>query len=180
MKNPGSSSPTLKDITASELSNLNRIDDSEKWYIFTEDPTMTAIVSLFCKGAESKGEVFEGIIQIFNIINVMSPDLEHAVKLFQSISDPAKSTWESDIKNIIPPVYIGWGNFYRHHLFSDIGTALISAINGKEYIEYLAQSGFTHPLYLMVFGANKPKCIAIRENFYKHFCQISRTTISEK
>ena len=96
MKNPGCSKPTSNTLTEQELSNLNSIDN----------PTMNAIVNLFRKRAESKGEIFEGVIQIFNITNVMSPNLNEALKLFQSTSDPLKSTWEIDINNIISPVYI--------------------------------------------------------------------------
>lgn len=166
MKNPGSSSPTVNSLTDQELSNLNRIDNSDGWFNFTVDQTMNAIVSLFRKRAEFKGEIFEGVIQIFNITNVMSPDLNEAIRLFQSTSDPLKSTWEDDIKNIVSPVYIGWGNFHRHHLVKDIGSSLLSAISDNEDIEYLSQAGFTHPLYLMVYGANKPECITIRETFF--------------
>lgn len=165
MKNPGSSSPTTNQLSGLELSNLNRIDNSAGWFNFTVDPTMNAIVNLFQKRAESKGEIFEGIIQIFNITNVMSPNLDEAVRLFQSTSNPLKSTWEDDIKHIVPPTYIGWGDFHRHNLVKHIGSSLLSAIQAKENIKYLEDTGFIHPLYLMVYGANKPKCIAIRDSF---------------
>lgn len=168
MKNPGSSSPTTNLLTDQVLSNLNRIDNSDGWFNFTVDPTMNAIVNLFRKRAEFKGEIFEGVIQIFNITNVMSPNVNEAVKLFQSTTDPLKSTWDSDMMNIVSPVYIGWGDFHRHPLVSDIGSALLSAIKDMEDIEYLIQSGFTHPLYLMVYGANKPKYIKIKETFFKN------------
>lgn len=167
MKNPGSSSPTSIPLADRELSNLNGIDNTDSWFRFTVDPTMNAIVNLFRKRAEAKGEIFEGVIQIFNIINVMSPNLDEAVRLFQSTADPLKSTWETDIRNIVCPVYIGWGNFHRHILVKDIGALLLSAIGDKEDIEYLANAGFTHPLYLMVYGANKQKCISVRETFFK-------------
>lgn len=166
MKNPGSSKPTSNTLTEQELSNLNSIDNSDNWFNFTVDPTMNAIVNLFRKRAESKGEIFEGIIQIFNITNVMSPNLDEAVRLFQSTSNPLKSTWEDDIKHIVPPTYIGWGDFFRNNLVKDIAISILSAIREKEDIEYLEKAGFTHPLYLMLYGANKTKCIAIRESFY--------------
>ena len=166
MKNPGFSKPTSNSLTEQELSNLNSIDDSDDWFNFTVDPTMNAIVNLFRKRADSKGEIFEGIIQIFNITNVMSANLNDALKLYQSTSDPLKTTWENDIKNIISPVYIGWGNFYRNNLVKDVANSILSAIREKEDIEYLAKAGFTHPLYLMLYGANKPKCIAIRDSFF--------------
>lgn len=129
---------------------------------------MNAIVNLFRKRAESKGETFEGVIQILNIMNVISPNIEEAMQLFNSTSDPLKSTWENDIENITPPVYIGWGDFHLHHLVSQIGASILSAIQNKEDIKYLAISGFIHPLYLMVYGANKQKCIEVRENFFRH------------
>lgn len=168
MKNPGSSSPTANSLSELELSKLNDIDNSADWFKFTIDPTMNAIVNLFRKRAESKSKTFEGVIQIFNIMNVMSPNIEEAMQLFNSTSDPLKSTWENDIENIMPPVYIGWGDFHLHHLVSQIGSSILSAIQNKEDIEYLAKSGFIHPLYLMVYGANKQKCIEVRENFFQH------------
>ncbi|MDE6534951.1 MAG: hypothetical protein K2K82_02965 [Muribaculaceae bacterium] len=167
MKNPGSSSPTINPITETELSNLNKIDNTAGWFNFTVDPTMNAIVNLFRKRDEYKGNTFEGIIQIFNITNVMSPNVGEAVRMFQSTSDPLKSTWEDDIKHIVPPIYIGWGDFYRHHLVKHIGSSILTTIQAKEDIKYLADAGFIHPLYLMVYGANKQKCIAIRESFFK-------------
>lgn len=168
MKNPGSSRSSDIPLSDRELSNLKVIDNSEDWFNFTVDSTRNAIVNLFRKRAESKGEDFKGIIQIFNIINVMCPNLAEAVRLFKSTSDPLKSTWESDIKNIVFPVYIGWGNFHQHHLVKGIGLSLLSAIRDFEDIDYLAASGFTHPLYLMVYGANKPRCIALRQQFFQH------------
>lgn len=166
MKNPGSSSPTTNSLTEQELLNLNRIDNSDSWFNFTVDPTMNAIVNLFRKRAESKGEIFEGIIQIFNLTNVMSPNLDEAIRLFLSTSDPLKSTWKYDIQNIVPPVYIGWGNFHKHHIVKQISASLLSAITDIEDVEYIVKAGFTHPLYLMVYGVNKPKCISIRETFF--------------
>lgn len=167
MKNPGSSSPTLNPLSELELSKLNDIDNSADWFRFTIDPTMGAIVNLFRKRAEFKGQTFEGVIQIFNIMNVMSPNLEEAIGLFRSTSDLLKSTWENDIEHIISPVYIGWGDFHRYNLVSQIGSSILSAIQDKENVEYLAESGFVHPLYLMLYGAKKPKCIAVRENFFR-------------
>lgn len=167
MKNPGSSSPTLNPLSELELSKLNDIDNSADWFRFTIDPTMGAIVNLFRKRAEFKGQTFEGVIQIFNIMNVMSPNLEEAIGLFRSTSDPLKSTWGNDIEHIISPVYIGWGDFHRYNLVSQIGSSILSAIQDKENVEYLAESGFVHPLYLMLYGAKKPKCIAVRENFFR-------------
>lgn len=167
MKNPGSSSPTTNPISDRELSNLYKIDSSAGWFNFTVDPTMNAIVKLFCKRAESKGEKFKGIIQIFNITNVMSSNLDEAVRLYQSIADPLKSTWEDDIRHIVPPTYIGWGDFHHHHLVKDIGSSLLRAIQVRDDIKYIVDSGFIHPLYLMVYGANKQKCISIRESFFK-------------
>lgn len=168
MKNPGSSSPTLNPLSELELSKLNDIDNSADWFRFTIDPTMGAIVNLFRKRAKFKGQTFEGVIQIFNIMNVMSPNLEEAIGLFRSTSDSLKSTWKNDIEHIISPVYIGWGDFHRYNFVSQIGSSILSAIQDKENVEYLVKSGFIHPLYLMVYGAKKPKCIAVCDNFFQH------------
>lgn len=168
MKNPGSSSPTANPLSDDELSNLNLIDSSDVWFNFTVDPTMKAIVNLFVRRAEARGETFEGVIQIFNIINVMNPNLNEAVRLFRSTDDPLRSTWQADVANIVAPVYVGWGNFHRHPLVADIGPALLSAIREREDIDYQAEAGFTHPLYLMVYGSRKPKSIATKTRFFHH------------
>ncbi len=166
MKNPGSSAPTAEELSIQELSNLNEIDNSSDWYNFTLDPTMRAIVNLFCKRAEFYGEQFKGTIQIFNIINIMGTDPFIVLADYMSEENPLKSTVDADIRNIVPPVYIGWGGFYRNPQTCDIASQILQAVQNVENIQYQLNAGFIHPLYLMVYGSSKQKCIQVKENFF--------------
>lgn len=167
MKNPGSSKPTTNLPTDQELYNLNMIGSSADWFNFTVDPTMNAVINLFTQRAEAKGKIFEGIIQIFNVSNVMSPSVNKGIALYQLTENSLKTSWQDDIKALISPIYIGWGDFYRKNLFKQICASILSAVQEKEDISYLATAGFTHPFYLMRYGAKIPKCIYTRESFCK-------------
>lgn len=166
MKNPGSSRPLSSDLSDAELSSLNGIDNTDAWYAFSVDATMKAIINLFCKRAEVNGNEFQGVIQIFNIMNVMSPDLNHAIEIYRGTDNPLKCTYADDIQHIVSPVYVGWGDFYKHPLVQEAGSSILSAIQEKVDTKYLAEAGFIHPLYLMVYGGKKPKSIKVKETFY--------------
>lgn len=166
MKNPGSSRPIDADITDA-LDELNRIDDSAKWHGFSVDQTMSAIVSLFQQRATTKGEKFIGVIQIFNLINTMSPDLAQGINLYKSCDNPLKTTVETDITKIVPPVYIGWGDFGKTGCVADLACQVIDSIENITDITYLREAKYPHPLYLMRYGANKPVCLNVKKGFYR-------------
>lgn len=167
MKNPGSSRPIQDPISIFDIEALGNLDDSAGWFRFTVDPTMRAIVNLFCLRAMEKGEFFTGIIQVFNLINVMSPEVKNALMVYKSTTNALKTTADSDLKQTVPPVYIGWGDFHQHPLVAGIADRVLQSIKDMYDIEYQASNGFLHPLYLMVYGKNKILCQQTRSIFCK-------------
>ena len=81
MKNPGSAYPLTPNQCVSDmfiLPELQAIDDSEPWYEFKPDITMSCITRLF--GVQS------GVIQIFNLFNIREADLAQALHLYDEAS----------------------------------------------------------------------------------------------
>lgn len=165
MKNPGSSKPTFRDIADADLSQLKAIDATEEWFTFSVDQTMGAIVELFKQRVAAQGQEFSGVIQIFNLINTMSPNLREGVNLFLTLEDPIKSTVDADIRCIVAPVYVGWGDFYKNKNVAHLAEKYLTAVDSIADISYQREAGFIHPLYLMRYGAKNPKCMDCRKHF---------------
>ena len=175
MKNPGSSHPKdWKDdkpipINKIEtLRNLNRFDDfnrlvSKEWYDFSVDPTMRHVGHLIedylCYNKKNK----EGIIQIFNLFNVIDKSLGEAIQKY----DPkVVNTIEDDINSIKQysklPIYIGWGDLWRNKFFNDNARRFFDAV--KTEMHYLdpsdiGKNNYYHPQYLLGVGKNRNQCI---------------------
>lgn len=167
MINPGSSKPISKNICDEDLGHLNKIDNTADWFNFSIDPTMRFVISLFRQRSTFKGETFTGVIQIFNLINIMSPSIDEAFNLLQNTTDNIACTYSDAVGNLVKPIYVGWSGYYKRPLVIESATHLLSAIKQVEDINYLEKTGFTHPRFLMGFGANKPNCIAIKKEFFK-------------
>lgn len=165
MKNPGSSKPTFEPISELDLPHLNLIDSEYKWFTFSVDQTMAAIISLFSQRAQTHGETFCGIIQIFNLINTMSPNLSEGIRLFLESDSPLKSTVATDTLSLVAPVYIGWGALHCNKDIAPIARSFLEAARAIANVDYQAEACFTHPLYLMRYGAKNPKCVNVRTKF---------------
>ena len=75
---------------------------------------MTCVINLFKEYYEANGKQLNGVIQIFNLFNVRDANLRKAIdKCKDDGLDKLVYTTDDDIKNIVSPVYIGWGNLWR-------------------------------------------------------------------
>ena len=119
MKNPGSSFTIGKDSLIEDTNLLDKLrifDDDETsktspWYEFSEDKTMTYVEDLFQAYYSAHQKTLEGIIQIFNLFNIRDADLKKAIEKSKgNVKDNLVYTIDDDIKHIVPPVYIGWGD----------------------------------------------------------------------
>lgn len=182
MKNPGSAYPLTPNQCVSDmfiLPELQAIDDSEPWYEFKPDITMSCITRLF--GVQS------GVIQIFNLFNIREADLAQALHLYDEaspciyeqqanphpsslISPPSShllSTTEQDISQLKGPVYLGWGPLGSDGRFRQKAQMIFDAV--KDRMNYLNpdfdSNPFFHPLYLMQYGAKKPEVMEVRRLF---------------
>ena len=182
MKNPGSAYPLTPNQCVSDmfiLPELQAIDDSEPWYEFKPDITMSCITRLF--GVQS------GVIQIFNLFNIREADLAQALHLYdeaspciyeQQANPPPSSlifppsslllsTPEQDISQLKGPVYLGWGPLGSDGRFRQKARMIFDAV--KDRMNYLNpdfdSNPFFHPLYLMQYGAKKPEVVEVKRQF---------------
>lgn len=109
MKNPGSSKPIERIEDKSLLSSLNRFLDGFDWYTFSTDPTMKQIENLFrCYFYQQHNHCpFEGVIQVFNLMNVRNPNLETAIIKNTRVSYEFSETTSEDIDQLVVPIYLG-------------------------------------------------------------------------
>ena len=129
MKNPGSSRNIKANLLPIKdkgiLNNLREFDDiktlpSNEWYEFSIDRTMNCVINLFKAYYEAHGEQLNGVIQIFNLFNIRDVNLWKAIdKCKDDGIDKLVYTTDDDIKNIVSPVYIGWGNLWKNKAHKD-------------------------------------------------------------
>lgn len=181
MKNPGSAAPIKAIDNQDILIHLRSFCSEYDWFLFSEDNTMQNIERLFSVYYYSKTGVqtLNGIIQIFNLMNVRDPNLELALIKNNGESLPFSKTTESDIKSLVAPVYIGWGDLWKNQPFREdaekIFTAVQKQFDGNYLIPRLADNKFYHPQYLMGRGINSP----ISRFILNSFCQNTTTPILE-
>lgn len=171
MKNPGSS--TFSDTNSSTITNYNILEKlnsfdygdisyPQEWYEFSIDNTMSYVIKLFESYYDARKESLEGVIQIFNLFNIRDADLNNADnKRKGNIIDTLTYTTDNDIKNIVYPVYIGWGDLWKHRAHRNNAERIFNEV--KQNMSYLhsdiQDNKFFHPQYLMNYGKNKVDCI---------------------
>jgi hypothetical protein len=177
MKNPGSSKFVEQDKSPIEnsglLEELKKFDDrrtslSCEWYEFSVDRTMTCVINLFKKYYEAHGKQLDGVIQIFNLFNVRDANLRKAIdKCKDDGLDKLVYTTDDDIKNIVSPVYIGWGNLWRVPVHKENAQRIFSEVIKKtSYLHNsIEENKFYHPQFLMSYGKNRKNCKEVLEKF---------------
>lgn len=174
MKNPGSATPIDKDNPISDnniLSHLHEFDKENEWYLFRPDNTMQNIERLFrCYQIENGGSnALNGIIQIFNLINVRDPNLNNALKKNANAKYDYANTVDEDIELLVAPVYLGWGSLGFEETFRQNAQKIFDAtkntLNGKYLHPNFLDNKFYHPQYLMGRGKNKPNSQFLLNSF---------------
>jgi hypothetical protein len=168
MKNPGSSFTKRKESPIEEtdlLDNLRKFDDDESsktspWYEFSEDNTMTYVEKLFETYYRTHQKTLKGIIQIFNLFNIRDADLKKAIEKSKgNVKENLVYTIDDDIKHIVSPVYIGWGDLWKSHrsnadkIFRKV--IEISENNSSYLYNDIQANQFYHPQFLMNYGKNR-------------------------
>lgn len=188
MKNPGSSinlnenSVPIKDDGI--LDNLRKFDDtknsfSNDWYEFTIDKTMACVKELFETYYCAHKESLNGVIQIFNLFNIRDANLGKAIdKSKGDIIDELVYTTDDDVKHIVSPVYVGWGNLWRNPKHRTNAEKIISEIIKKTtYLSGDVQKNrYYHPLFLMRYGKNKENCKKCLDKFLSQNSQSTKET----
>ncbi len=161
MKNPGSAEPLKRVVDDDILQHLYNICEDE-WYQFTSDNTMMNVEKLFCAYYREKEgfPCLNGIIRIFNLINVRDADLESALNKNRKCNFAFSKTVDEDILQLSSPVYLGWGKLGANPIFKadaeKIFAVAIEHMNGKYLHEKYDDNLFYHPQYLMGRGKNHP------------------------
>ena len=166
MKNPGSSKPTCPIGDSELLSNLRRFDSANNytgygWYHFSVDNTMGLVRKLIEAYLVAHNKPAEGVIQIFNLFNIRDVDLSKGLEKMQvSQGESILMTTDDDINNLVPPIYLGWGNLKNNKLFKGYAEKFFEKV--KQDTSYLDKdynkNPFYHPQYLLVYGNKKEKC----------------------
>lgn len=187
MKNPGSASP-LKCIREEILlEKLHSFSNEYEWFEFSADNTMQCIEALFRSyyRHNTKDSDLNGVIQIFNLMNVKDPNLEIAIERNKRTTHAFSVTIERDVNNLVAPIYLGWGGLGFSSMFIEnakiVFNKAIESFNCKYLTETFEDNVFYHPQYLMTRGKNHPKS----QYLFNAFCQNTRnpkytcTTVSK-
>lgn len=167
MKNPGSAAPLTPDKPIEDEETLCRLRSfcsDYDWFEFDfkRDRTIFRIKELFIAYNEAKlgTSNINGVIQIFNLMNVRDPNLESALLKNKKEILSFSRTTDKDIKQLIAPVYLGWGELGTDSLFFEDAQKLFNVVynelDGKYLHENFKDNTFRHPLSLMQYRKNKP------------------------
>ena len=176
MKNPGAANfkrPNHAAINSpEELKQLSVFDDGElraDWYEFSSGPTMECIGRLFSEYYAAKGELLEGVIQIFNLFYLREANLITALNKVSQLN--LANMVDYDVQHLTFPVYLGFADLAWHKTYGVVARKFFNAAKklGALYLnDDFKKNAFIHPLYLMMYGKNKEKCIRAKYQFFQN------------
>ena len=152
MKNPGRAEPHNYVHESTTLKQLERFPEPDygiysQWDYFSSDDTLQKVEKLF--GAYYKISTLNGVIQVFNLMNVRDPNLEQALIKDNKVTYPFSKMVESDIKSLVAPVYLGWGDLWTKEPFREDAEKIFRIVqeqmNGKYLFPRMADNKFYHP-----------------------------------
>ena len=168
MKNPGSAKPGkgIDNVIAEKLSKYyNEKINSECWFASDGDPTMRDILPIFNGNYVNKNFKLDGVIQIFNLYNICSPNVDFAHKKGNETPSPfLLPNVDEMIKSFQnKPVYLGFFDFYTNRksihfsFLQESANKLFEFIKSSNYNYFqfgdIIDNAFYHPQYLKL----KPK-----------------------
>ena len=166
MKNPGAAHPQdeyKRPIEDEEtLRHLHLFSPDYPWYEYTDDKTIRYVEYLFRAYYETQlgNPNLNGIIQIFNLINLCETNAGNARKKFKEEMLPFSKTVDKDITQLIAPVYLGFGDWRGKAFVRKDAERLFHVVynemNGKYlHADYNANS-FIHPQSMLEYRKNSP------------------------
>jgi hypothetical protein len=178
MKNPGSAKPLYPTSPIQDevlLKHLSKFSYNKEcgWFHFSDDSTMRHIENLFRTYYKHKSgwDELNGVIQIFNLMNVMEPDLNEAKKKFEKANYKYAQTIEKDILQLVSPVYLGWSELGKDKMFREKAEEIFiktrNDYNGNYLEQKFTDNSFYHPQYLMSYGKNRLRSVLL----VNAFCQ---------
>lgn len=180
MKNPGKANflhPDKRAINDSHtLQQLAAFDDGvpqAPWFEFRADPTMRCIGKLFDEYYTLRGQKLNGIVQIYNLFYLREANLAEALHKAKRYRLADMSAY--DISHTTAPVYLGFADLAHHRQHCATAKKFFDRaqeLGMRNLDDNFLANDFIHPLYLMLYGKNAPKCQAARAAFL-HNCPAS-------
>ena len=161
MQNPGSAAPIdkPKQEDLEHLKSFDKADEEQQsWRCFSADPTMWCIRDLFCEAYRK--DQLSGVIQIFNLMNMRTPNASKALEFVKSSQekDSHIRTTDGDIKQLVAPIYLGWGTWGASNIFKNDAERILQRtceLTGTScYHQNYNDNKYYHPRWLMRFGKN--------------------------
>ena len=177
MKNPGGAKPSVA-IDEQEKESVSKFYneeiDSKNWFVSDGDNTISRIEKIFNGGYVGMNIELNGVIQVFNILNICDKDISSAIK--------KANTTQSDylFPNIYKtielfgnmPVYLGFFDFYTdktsNHVefMGSFANRLFDHVKNSDFMylpfDDIIDNHMYHPLSSQITGK---RSLTILENF---------------
>ncbi len=117
---------------------------------------------------DSLNSLEQASLRKLSLFNIRDVDLNKGLeKIKASQGEPILMTTDDDINNLVPPIYLGWGNLKNNKLFKGYAEKFFEKV--KQDTSYLDKdynkNPFYHPQYLLVYGNKRDRCKQIYSNF---------------
>jgi hypothetical protein len=181
--NPGSAVPSSRGIVDLPLirtfyeqnHNIGIKDDTSLWHEYTVDSTMRQLEKIFNgwyinvinEGVRKPKKELNGVIQLFNLFNVMNAKQKDALIDYNTTQSKHKKFNESHLFSD-KPVYLGWGNLGKWDL-EDISKEIFKELNFKSNPQYdrtFDDNLFYHPGYINRSFSRNPNSKKLLLDFY--------------
>lgn len=148
--NPGSAQPIKEKQVIHEFisvffkknHNMNTLGDIEEWKEYSTDSTMRQLEKIFNGWYVNSLKIqsrmpkrkLNGVIQLFNLFNIMEPDVDKAIEQLKG-SDSKHNYFSEQNLFANKPVYLGWGKVGYRHMNEEISKIFsgIDLIVNKQY-----------------------------------------------
>lgn len=159
LANPGSSSP-IQAITSNDENRLRQfyrvyrqpeVFSNKDWYEFKPDSTMRFIEKIFNGFYIGQAKQIEGIVQLFNVINIKNQNLQEALDHHKDGSSFLRSEGIERFFNGMP-IYLGFGSDIKSHsVLKNWAKEVFDNLDVKQkkiYNPNFSSNKFYHPMYL--------------------------------
>ncbi|EAK0248729.1 hypothetical protein TT02_03775 [Campylobacter jejuni] len=175
--NPGSSKCKEESLTCDELNKIREfykdkkdVGDFDSWKKFSPDSTMREIERIFNGQHIDKKTELNGIIQIFNLLNLKNSDSDSAIKEMCQIENQYLFSNDIHLRFYNKIVYFGFGKkMLKYDILRKRACDIFknAPITSKENYEVLFEKNdFYHPMYILRTSSKHKDFL---EKFYKKF-----------